>query len=114
MIKITSEGKYPKKEFGEIHLKGGLNNFKQVLKTKYLLPTAEYPTGKAVIELLIPESSHSFSLDKDYIKNLSELNARLGQLTFELEDCELKSTIADQIELNKKFVEIPGDDLNGK
>lgn len=112
MIPISSEGKYPKKVFGEIHLKGGLNNFKQILKTKYLLPTKDYPTGKAVIEILIPESSHSFSVDKDELKYIMEINDKLASILEKEPEGDNKKTLAQQMYFNSKLIKTANETKN--
>ena len=97
---------YPKKVFGELTLKGGLHNITQTIKAKYLLPTKDYPTGKAVIEINVPESINAVQLDKNSLKELPEINKRLAQITFYLDADEAKGTLSKQIEFNKMVLEL--------
>lgn len=101
---ITKNG-FPKKVFGELTLIGGLHNLKQTLKLKYLLPTKEYPTGKAVIEIIVPDSMNSFSIDKNRLKEMPELIEKLSYIIDKLEFSEDKQLIATQINFNKSLFE---------
>lgn len=99
------KGKYPKKLFGEIRLKGGLNNLTQVLKTKYLLPTKEFKEGKAVIEIIVPDSIKAVSIDKEELKNIPERIEKLSLIIDNLESSEDRELVAEQITFIKKLHE---------
>lgn len=101
---ITKNG-FPKKVFGELTLKGGLNNMQQILKTKYLLPTKEFPTGKAVIEIIVPEHINKFSIDKNEIQILPDLNEKLLIIKDKIEDPELKHALDQQLKFNNMLFE---------
>lgn len=96
---------YPKKVFGEISLKGGLNNITQILRTKYLLPTRDYPEGKAVIEIIVPDNINSVSVDKEELKNFPSIIQELSIIIDKLESADDKQIIASQIKFNKELYE---------
>lgn len=105
---ITKNG-YPKKVFGELTLKGGLNNISQTIKIKYLLPTKDYPTGKAVIEIIVPDNLNTFIISNDDLKPIMEINKELAKITYELASDEMKHIIAQQIDFNQKIISIASD-----
>ena len=112
VIKIIQEHGFPKKVFGELTLKGGLNNMQQTLKTKYLLPTKDYPTGKAVIEIIVPEHINKFSIDKNEIQILPDLNENLLIIQDKIEEPELKHALAQQLKFNNMLFEIASAEKN--
>ncbi len=96
---------YPKKEFGEIGLKGGLHNLQQVLKIKYLYPTEKFPDAKAVIEIIVPDNIKAVSIDKEELKIIPEIIKKLAPIVDKLESTEDRQIIVDQMEFNKKLFE---------
>ena len=105
---ITKNG-FPKKVFGELTLKGGLNSTSQIIKIKYLLPTKEYPTGKAVIEIIVPDSINTFILSNNDLKPIMEINRQLAMIASEIANDETKQIIAQQINFNQKLINIASD-----
>jgi len=112
VTKQSEKPKYPKKLFGELTLKGGLNNFKQTIKTKYLLPTKGYPEGKAVIEILVPDHVKSFEVSKETVRYVPETIEKLSLILEKLEDSEDKQLIAQQINFNKELFELAKQNKN--
>ena len=102
----TEHQQFPKKLFGELKLDGGLTNLTQIIKTKYLYPTKDYPEGKAVIEIIVPDHINSFSIKKDYIKDIPERIVQLSMIIDKLQDFKDKEIIADNISFNKKLKEL--------
>jgi len=104
--KEGEQQKFPKKVFGELKLNGGLNHLTQIIKTKYLYPTKDYPEGKAVIEIIAPDHINSFSIKKDDIKDIPERIMQLSMMMDRLQDSRDKELIADNINFNKKLMEL--------
>jgi len=109
MPELITKNNFPKKVFGELTLKGGLNNVQQTIKIKYLLPTKDYPTGKAVIEIIVPDSINTFILSNNDLKPIMEINKELAKITYEVASDEMKQIIAQQIDFNQKLINIASD-----
>ena len=112
MPEIIQEHGFPKKIFGELTLKGGLHNFQQTIKLKYLLPTKDYPTGKAVIEIIVPDNINKFSIDKNEIQILPDLSEKLLIVEDKVEDIGLKRALAQQLKFNNMLFETASAEKN--
>ena len=112
MTEIIQEHGFPKKIFGELTLKGGLHNLQQTIKLKYLLPTKDYPTGKAVIEIIVPEHINTFSIDKNEIQILPDLNEKILVIENKIEEPELRQALAQQLKFNNMLFEIASAEKN--
>lgn len=95
---------YPSKEFGKLELKGGLNKFNQILKTKYLYPTKDFPTGKAVISICVPDHVNSFSVDRNELKAIVDINDKLGIMAANAKTEEEQRIFAQQMGFNSFLI----------
>ena len=90
---------YQKRTFGEISVTGGLNSFKQTMRFKYLYPTRDYPQGKAVIELLVPEQINNILIPKDMLEKTNDQIVKLASLQLRTDNIDDKIAIGEQLKL---------------